>query len=105
MDDRMEAILSRRAPRYAATPEEKSVDTSIGMYVGGRIRGLSIGLPAELVLECASLTHWTPFPGRRHLLGITHLRGDVMALMDLMDALTGNASGSCSSMAVLNGTE
>jgi len=104
MDERMEALLKKRAERYARPPEQKKEDTSIGTFLGCGIGNIRIGIPSEMVLECSALTHWTPFSGRKYLLGLTHLRGDVMSLIDLLEAVAGHPSGKCLNMAVLQGS-
>jgi Chemotaxis signal transduction protein len=101
MDERVTAILKKRAQRYAPPLEEKKQDILVGIFVGCRIGEIQFALPSAVVVECAPLAHWTPFFGHKHLLGITHLRGDVMSLIDLSEAVTGKPSGQCNSMAVI----
>jgi len=101
MDERVMAILKKRAQRYAPPLEEKKQDILVGVFVGCRIGDIQFGLPSEAIVECAPLIHWTPFFGHKYLLGITHLRGDVMSLLDLSEAVTGKPSGDCGNMAVI----
>lgn len=103
MDDRMLSILQERTHRYGAAIETKKSQAEFGTFVGFRIREFIVGIPAQLVHEFAPLTSWTPFAGLAYLIGITHLRGDVMALMDLLKAITGRPSEQCSWMIVLQG--
>jgi chemotaxis signal transduction protein len=101
MDERVTAILKARAQRYAPPLKEKKPDILVGIFVGCRIGKLQFALPSEIVIECAPLLHWTPFFGHKYLLGITHLRGDVMSLIDLCEAVTGKPSGECNNMAII----
>lgn len=103
MDERSLSILQDRTRRYGAAVESKKIEQSIGAFVGCRIGDMQLGLPSEIVHEFAPLVHWSPFRGRRCLLGITHLRGDVMSLIDLFEALVGKPSGKCAWMAILQG--
>jgi chemotaxis signal transduction protein len=101
MDEKMLAALQERSRRYGIPIATKKSDTTLGAFVGYLAGEIQIGLPSEMVHEFAPLTHWTPFRGSKFLLGITHLRGDVMGLMDLLQALTGRASGDCHWMVVI----
>lgn len=104
MDERTLTILRERARRYATKPEANLEDrVTAGTFVGFRVGELTLGLPSSVVHEFAALSHWTPFEGARFLIGITHLRGDVMSLIDLLKAVSGKPSPVCSWMVVLQG--
>lgn len=103
IDERMANILLERARRYGKPIETRTPDTSLGTFVGYRVGEVQLALPSHIVHEFALLTHWTPFGGRKHLIGLTHVRGDVMALIDLMETITGRASGKCPWMVVMQG--
>lgn len=104
MDDRTLAILQQRTRRYAAKPDAaRSEEIALGTFVGYRVGELTFGLPSSIVHEFAALHHWTPFEGKEFLIGITHLRGDVMSLIDLLKAVTGKPSPPCQWMVVLQG--
>jgi chemotaxis signal transduction protein len=103
MDEAMRWVLEARARRYADAPPEDTSGAVVGSYAGCRIGGVVLGLPVEAVHEFAPLRHWTPLKGARDVLGVTHLRGDVMALLDLLAAVTGQPSGECGWMMVLQG--
>lgn len=104
MDDRTLAILQARTRRYAAKPDEaRTEEITLGTFVGYRVGELTFGLPSTIVHEFAALHQWTPFEGKEFLIGITHLRGDVMSLIDLLKAVTGKPSPACQWMVVLQG--
>jgi len=101
MDEQTIAILKKRAQRYAPPAEEKKAAVLIGNFVGCRVGEIQFAIPSSIVVECAPLLHVTPFAGRKHLIGITHLRGDVMALIDLLEATSGRPSGKCANIAII----
>ena len=104
MDDRMLGILKERARRYSLKIESpSSTVTSLGTFVGYRSGDLIFGIPSQIVHEFAALQNWTPFTGRRFLVGLTHLRGDVMSLVDLSQAVTGKPATISSWMLVIQG--
>lgn len=104
MDDRTMTILAERTRRYAARVASQAEDEiTLGTFVGFRLGELTFGLPSAIVHEFASLTQWTPFAGKEFLIGVTHLRGDVMSLIDLLKSVTGRPSPSCSWMVVMQG--
>lgn len=103
MDEVLRGILEARARRYAAPPLAPDNGADVGTYAGCRIGPTVLGIPVSLVHEFAPLRHWTPLRGRPGLLGVTHLRGDVMALVDLLDLLAARPSGECEWMVVVQG--
>lgn len=103
MDSKTLEILQQRALRYGKPLDTRSTNPALGTFVGCRIGEIHLGLPSEMVHEFAPLSHYTPFRGRKSLVGLTHLRGDVMSLLDLLEAVTGNATGKCQWMVVLQG--
>ena len=99
----MRAVLEARAQRYAEAPPAPDGATEVGTYTGCRVAGLVLGIPVELTHEFAPLRHWTRLQGRQGLLGVTHVRGDVMALLDVALLLAGREAGGCDWMLVLQG--
>ena len=104
MDEAVRWVLEARARRYADAPPEDVAGSVVGSYAGCRIGTLVLGIPVDAVHEFAPLRHWTPLQTTGGILGVTHLRGDVMALVDLLATLTGQPSGECAWMMVLQGS-
>ena len=104
MDEAVRWVLEARARRYADAPPEDGGGALVGSYAGCRIGALVLGIPVDAVHEFAPLRHWTPLKAAGVILGVTHLRGDVMALVDLLASITGQPSGDCSWMMVLQGS-
>jgi len=103
MDDRTRETLEARRQRYGAAPPERTAPNVVGSFVGLRIHDVTLGLPVTLVHEFAPLKHWVPLAAGRNILGIAQLRGEVLALVDLLAALTGRASPAASWMVVVQG--
>ena len=104
MDEAVRRILESRARRFADAPVEEITGELVGEYAGCRVGNAILGIPVSVVHEFSPLRSWTPLRGRPGLLGVTHLRGDVMSLVDLLATLTSNASGECGWMMVLQGS-
>jgi chemotaxis signal transduction protein len=103
MDERMREQLEERTRRFGAARETKSASREHGRYVGFRVHDTTLGVPVSLVNEFAPLTHWVPLRGLRHVLGVAQLRGEVMALVDLFEALTGRGAAVGDWVVVLQG--
>lgn len=103
MDEAMRATLEERGRRYGAPVEAKAAAVDVGRYAGFRIHDAVLGVPISLVHEFAPLRHWVPLSGAAHVLGVAQLRGEVLALVDLLQALTGRPSELGEWMVVLQG--
>jgi chemotaxis signal transduction protein len=103
MNERERALLEQRTRRYAAALETDDQAQVLGTFVGCRISETLVGLPVAIVHEFAALERWTPLRGQRFVLGATQVRGEVMALVDLLEGLLARASGECGWMVVLQG--
>jgi chemotaxis signal transduction protein len=103
MDDKTQERLAERTRRYGAAVETKATSREHGRYVGFRVRETVLGVPVAMVSEFAALEHWVPLGGQSHVLGVAQLRGEVMALVDLFEALTGSASEIGDWLVVLQG--
>jgi len=103
MDERTRAQLEARTERFGAAVEARSASRELGRYVGFRVGDTILGVPVAVVHEFAPLAQWVPLAGRRNVLGIAQLRGEVMALVDLGQALLGRRSPSSEWIVVLEG--
>jgi chemotaxis signal transduction protein len=92
MDEKTRARFEERTRRFGAAAETKAAAREVGRYVGFRVQDAILGVPVAMVHEFAPLAQWVPLGGLRHVLGIAQLRGEVMALVDLLEALTGRAT-------------
>ena len=104
MDESVRWVLEARARRFAEVPAAEAPGELVGEYAGCRVGASVLGIPVATMHEFAPLRSFTPLRGRRGLLGVTHLRGDVMALVDLLDLLAGHPAGECGWMMVLQGS-
>ncbi len=102
MPDALRARLEARTKRYGAAPTQATA-RDVGTYAGCRLGDLVLGLPVAVVHEFAPLERWTHLKGHPHLLGVTQLRGEVMAFVDLLAALSGRMTGDAEWMAILQG--
>jgi chemotaxis signal transduction protein len=102
-DEAFERVLDERARRYGAPVREAAVGAEVGTFVGCKAGDTVFGFPVALVTELAPLQCFTPLAGLRFVRGLTHLRGDVMALVDVFEALTGRPSPRSPWMLVLEG--
>lgn len=82
-------VLEARSLRYGAANETEETSAEVGTFVGCRAGEAVFGVPIALVAEIAPLQRFTPVTGLRFVRGLTHLRGDVMAVVDVFEALTG----------------
>jgi chemotaxis signal transduction protein len=89
MDDRTRSQLAERSRRVAQPATAKSASREVGRFVGFRVQDTLFGVPVSMVHEFARLTHWVPLAGAPHVLGVAQLRGEAIALVDLLGALTG----------------
>ncbi len=103
MDERTRATLEERSRRYGAAAEVRAASKELGRYVGFRVADTVLGLPVALVHEFAPLRSWVPLGGVPHVLGVTQLRGEALALLDLLGALAGRSSGEGDWLVVLQG--
>lgn len=103
MDEATRATLEERGRRYGAPAEVKAAAADVGRYAGLRIHDAVLGVPIALVHEFAPLRQWVPLAGAAHVLGVAQLRGEVLALVDLLQALTGRPSELGEWMVVLQG--
>jgi chemotaxis signal transduction protein len=103
MDEKTLARLEERTRRYGAPAETKAASRELGRFVGFRVRDTILGIPVAMVHEFAPLAQWVPLGGLRHVLGIAQLRGEVMALVDLFEALAGRPSEVGDFIVVLQG--
>lgn len=98
-----ERTLDLRAKRYGDSVGDLSLGTEVGSFVGCRAGDAVFGFPVALVAGFAPLPRFTPLAGLRFVRGLTHLRGDVMALVDVFEAVTGRAARIGHWMLVLEG--
>jgi len=102
-DAAFQRVLAERARRYGAAVSVAAAGAEVGTFVGCRAGDAVFGFPVALVTEIAPLQCFTPLAGLRFVRGLTHLRGDVMALVDVFEALTGRPSPQGHWMLVLEG--
>lgn len=104
-DEKFRKSLDARALRYGASVEQANAAAEVGTFVGCRAGGAIFGFPVALVTGFAPLPRFTPVAGLRFVRGLTHLRGDVMALVDVFEAVTGRAAKMGHWMLVLEGRD
>ncbi len=102
-DAAFKAALDRRARRYGESAEVVALGEEVGAFVGCRAGDAVFGFPVGLVAGFAPLPRFTPVAGLRFVRGLTHLRGDVMALVDVFEAITGRAARIGHWMLILEG--
>jgi chemotaxis signal transduction protein len=103
LDPLWERVLAERGERYGAAVGEADRGAEVGTFVGCRAGDVVFGVPVSLVAEFAPLQRFTPLAGLRFVRGLTHLRGDVMALVDVFEAVTGMPTRLGQWMLVLEG--
>ena len=90
-DDRK--VLEERAQRLARPVEAPRATDTLEVVTFGLSRG-RFALPTRLVLEALRLTSYTPVPRTPDfVLGVTNLRGAILPIFDLRNALGVAASG------------
>lgn len=95
--------LDQRAQRYGAAASVEALSAEVGTFVGCRAGDAVFGFPVGMVAGLAALPRFTPISGLRFVRGLTHLRGDVMALVDVIEAVTGRSAKMGHWMLVLEG--
>lgn len=99
-----EEILKRRAERLAATEKSdksRRIAVQVALVSAGRQR---VGLPIDALREIVPMTPITPLPGLpRWLLGITHVRGEIIGVVNLAGIL-GSNDDNIGALAVVNGS-
>jgi purine-binding chemotaxis protein CheW len=82
------AVLEARARALAQVPVEPPLPGSMIELVVFVLAGERYGIESRFVREVARLTRFTPVPGTPpFVLGVTSLRGEILALFDLRPLL------------------
>jgi purine-binding chemotaxis protein CheW len=86
--ERRRELLEERARQLARVPEEPARAGDSLELVGFVLAGERYGIESRFVREVARLTRFTPVPGTpAFVLGVTNLRGEILALFDLRTLL------------------
>jgi purine-binding chemotaxis protein CheW len=86
--DRRREVLDTRARLLARVPDEPPRPGEVLELVGFVLAGERYGIESRFVREVARLTRFTPVPGTpAFVLGVTNLRGEILALFDLRQLL------------------
>lgn len=94
MADGRRQLLDERARLLARVPEEPPRAGEELELVGFVLAGERYGIESRFVREVARLTRFTPVPGTpAFVLGVTNLRGEILALFDLRHLLGVTADG------------
>ena len=94
MTDSRRQVLDARARLLARVPEERPRAGEVLELVGFVLAGERYGIESRFVREVARLTRFTPVPGTpEFVLGVTSLRGEILALFDLRHLLGVVAEG------------
>ena len=81
-------VLQARARQLARVPEEPSRAGEVLELVGFVLAGERYAIESRFVREVARLSRFTPVPGTpAFVLGVTNLRGEILALFDLRHLL------------------
>jgi purine-binding chemotaxis protein CheW len=81
-------LLVARARQLSQVPDEPARAGQLLELVGFELAGERYGIESRFVLEVARLTRFTPVPGTPpFVLGVTNLRGEILALFDLRSLL------------------
>jgi purine-binding chemotaxis protein CheW len=81
-------LLSARARQLARVADAPSRAGAVLELVGFVLAGERYGIESRFVREVARLTRFTPVPGTPpFVLGVTNLRGEILALFDLRTLL------------------
>jgi len=92
--DSRRQVLDARARLLARVPEEPPRAGEVLELVGFVLAGERYGIESRFVREVARLTRFTPVPGTpEFVLGVTSLRGEILALFDLRHLLGVVAEG------------
>ena len=87
-------MLEARARQLARVPDEPPRAGEVLELVGFVLAGERYGIESRFVREVARLTRFTPVPGTpAFVLGVTNLRGEILALFDLRHLLGVVAEG------------
>lgn len=102
--DSREEILKRRAERLAALmSDEKPRRIALQVAIVGT-GGQRFGITVDALREIVVLPAITTLPGLpRWLLGITHVRGELIGVVNLAEALGANTT-ELKAMAIVNGS-
>ena len=88
MADTRREVLEERARQLARVPEEPARAGEVLELVGFVLAGERYAIESRFVREVARLTRFTPVPGTPDfVLGVTNLRGEILALFDLRHLL------------------
>ena len=88
MADRRLEVLEARARLLARVPVEPPRAGEVLELVGFVLAGARYAIESRFVREVARLTRFTPVPGTpAFVLGVTNLRGEILALFDLRHLL------------------
>ena len=94
MADGRREVLEARARQLARVPDEPPRAGEVLELVGFVLAGERYGIESRFVREVARLTRFTPVPGTpAFVLGVTNLRGEILALFDLRHLLGVVAEG------------
>jgi purine-binding chemotaxis protein CheW len=87
-------VLDARARLLARVPDQRPRAGEVLELVGFVLAGERYGIESRFVREVARLTRFTPVPGTpEFVLGVTNLRGEILALFDLRHLLGVVAEG------------
>ncbi len=87
-------VLAERARLLARVPDEAPRAGEVLELVGFVLAGQRYGIESRFVREVARLVCFTPVPGTPpFVLGVTNLRGEILALFDLRQLLGVVAQG------------
>jgi purine-binding chemotaxis protein CheW len=87
-------VLEARARQLARVPDAPSRPGEVLELVGFVLAGERYGIESRFVREVVRLTRFTPVPGTPpFVLGVTSLRGEILALFDLRHLLGAVAEG------------
>ena len=88
MADGRRDVLEFRARQLARVPPEPPRAGEVLELVGVVLAGERYGIESQFVREVARLTRFTPVPGTPpFVVGVTNLRGEILALFDLRHLL------------------
>lgn len=88
MADRGREVLEARARQLARVPDAPPRPGEVLELVGFVLAGERYGIESRFVREVVRLTRFTPVPGTPpFVLGVTNLRGEILALFDLRQLL------------------
>jgi purine-binding chemotaxis protein CheW len=86
--DTRRQVLEERARQLARVPDEPARAGEVLELVGFVLAGERYAIESRFVREVARLTRFTPVPGTpAFVLGVTNLRGEILALFDLRHLL------------------